>query len=121
MTVDFHSHTLESDGTLSPARSEDDIYSALGLPCIPAEIRNGVEEIELASRGALPTLVSRAEIRGDLHMHSMYSDGRDPIEAMVEGCRALGYEYLAITDHSASFGFGDEVSPDRLREQTGGL
>ena len=90
----------EADGTLVPAATEDVIYAALGLPCIPAEIRNGAEEIAAAIRGELPTLVARADIRGDLHMHSTRSDGRDTVEAMVQGCRALGYEYMAITDHS---------------------
>ena len=64
-------------------RREEDIYAALGLPFIPPEIRNGDEEIEAAARGALPALVARADIRGDLHMHSTWSDGRDSVEAMV--------------------------------------
>lgn len=89
-----------SDGTLHPAATEDEIYAALGLPCIPPEIRNGDDEISVAARGELPTLVTRRDIRGDLHMHSTWSDGRDPIGAMVEMCRTLGYEYIAITDHS---------------------
>ena len=105
------------DGALRPAPVEDDIYCALGLTSIPAEIRNGAEEIELASRGALPTLVSRADIRGDLHMHSVYSDGRDPIEAMVEGCRALGYEYMAITDHSPHSAASRNLSLDTVKKQ----
>jgi DNA polymerase (family X) len=88
------------DGTLAHAATEEDIYTALGLPFIPPEIRNGEEEITAASRGELPALVTRRDIRGDLHMHSMWSDGRDSIAAMVETCRALGYEYMAITDHS---------------------
>ena len=88
------------DGTLHPAATEDEIYAALGLPCIPPEIRNGEDEIAVAARGELPTLVARRDIRGDLHMHSTWSDGRDPIGAMVEMCRTLGYEYMAITDHS---------------------
>ena len=105
------------DGALRPAPVEDDIYCALGLTSIPAEIRNGAEEIELASRGALPTLVSRADIRGDLHMHSVYSDGRDPIEAMVEGCLALGYEYMAITDHSPHSAASRNLSLDTVKKQ----
>ena len=105
------------DGTLTPAAAEADIYTALGLPVIPPEIRNGAEEIELASRGALPTLVSRADIRGDLHMHSLYSDGRDPIEAMVEGCRALGYEYMAITDHSPHSAASRNLTLDSVKRQ----
>ena len=92
------------DGQLRPAATEDDIYAALELPFIPPEIRNGEDEVDAAAGGELPTLVCRRDIRGDLHMHSMWSDGRDSIEAMVEACRALGYEYIAITDHSPHSG-----------------
>jgi DNA polymerase (family 10) len=88
------------DGTLHPAETEEDIYGTLGLPVIPPEIRNGEEEIRAALAGTLPTLVSRDDIRGDLHMHTMWSDGVDSVASMVEACRTLGYQYMAITDHS---------------------
>jgi DNA polymerase (family 10) len=84
---------------------------------IPPEIRNGDEEIERASRGELPALIARGDIRGDLHMHSMYSDGRDLIEAMVEGCRALGYEYMAITDHSPHSAAARNLTVDSVKKQ----
>ena len=71
-----------------------------------------------ASRGELPALVSRADIRGDLHMHTLWSDGRDPIEAMVQGCVALGYEYMAITDHSPSS--AAIAQPHRRRREEAG-
>ena len=87
-------------GEPSPVRSEEEFYSAVGLPYIPPEIRESGEEVEAARGGALPALVSRGDIRGDLHMHTIWSDGRDSIEAMVRSCQALGYQYLAITDHS---------------------
>ena len=86
-------------GALIAAR-EEDIYAAIGLPFIPPEIRQGDREVEAARDGTLPLLVCRGDMRGDLHMHSLWSDGRDSIEAMVATCRALGYEYCAITDHS---------------------
>lgn len=89
-----------ADGAPYPTPTEADIYAALGLPYIPAEIRSGGDEIAAAAHGQLPRLVSRSDLRGDLHMHTQWSDGRDSIEAMVSSCRALGYEYLAITDHS---------------------
>ena len=89
-----------SDGALRPAASEDEIYTALGLQPVPPEIRDGDAEISAAVRGELPALVSFEAIRGDLHMHSTWSDGRDSIEAMVQECLSLGYQYLAITDHS---------------------
>lgn len=106
-----------SDGTFTPAATEADIYAAIGLPCIPPEIRNGDEEVALASRGALPSLVARGDIRGDLHMHSLWSDGRDPIEAMVEGCRALGYEYMAMTDHSPHSAAARNLTLDGVKKQ----
>jgi DNA polymerase (family 10) len=106
-----------SDGTLTPAAEESGIYRALGLPVIPPEIRNGDGEIALAASGALPTLVSREDIRGDLHMHSIWSDGRDLIEAMVEGCRALGYEYMAITDHSPHSAAARNLTVDGVKKQ----
>jgi DNA polymerase (family 10) len=105
------------DGTLRPFATEDAIYAALGLPCIPAEIREGGDEIALASRGQLPTLVLRADIRGDLHMHSLWSDGRDSIDAMVQGCIALGYEYMAITDHSPSSAAIRNLTADGVKKQ----
>lgn len=81
---------------------EEQVYAHAGLPFIPAEMRNDSGEIDAAASGRLPRLVSRADIRGDLHMHSSYSDGQDTLEAMVAACVALGYEYVAITDHSES-------------------
>jgi DNA polymerase (family 10) len=105
------------DGTRAPSTAEGDIYTALGLPVIPPEIRDGQEEIALAGRGALPTLVSRGDIRGDLHMHSLWSDGRDSIEAMVEGCRALGYAYMAITDHSQHSAASRNLTIDGVKKQ----
>jgi DNA polymerase (family X) len=106
-----------SDGALMAGTAEIDLYSALGLTDIPPEIRNGGDEISLASRGALPALISRGDIRGDLHMHSVWSDGRDSIEAMVEGCVALGYEYMAITDHSQHSAAARNLTVDGVRKQ----
>ena len=82
------------------AAREEDVYGHAGLPFIPAELRHATGEIEAAAAGALPGLVSREHIRGDLHMHTTYSDGADNVDAMVAACCALGYEYIAITDHS---------------------
>jgi len=85
---------------LSTAATEEELYQRLGLPFIPADIREGFEEISAAQNGTLPTLVTCGDIRGDLHMHTSWSDGRDSVETMVAACRVLGYEYIAITDHS---------------------
>jgi DNA polymerase (family 10) len=79
---------------------EEEVYANAGLPWIPPEMRNDTGEIEAASTGALPALVLREHIRGDLHIHSTYSDGRDSLAEMVRTCASLGYEYIAITDHS---------------------
>src|SRR5205085_7471234 len=81
------------------------------------EIRNGDEEIERALRGDLPALVSRADIRGDLHMHTVWSDGRDSVEGMVDACRALGYRYLAITDHSPHSAASRNLTIDGAKRQ----
>jgi DNA polymerase (family 10) len=105
------------DGQLRPAATENDIYATLGLPCIPPEIRTGDDEIDAATRGALPALVSRRDICGDLHMHTTWSDGRDSVEAMVETCRALGYRYLAITDHSPHSAATRNLSIDGVKRQ----
>ena len=80
--------------------SEDDFYDRVDLPFIPPELRAGGDEIAVAERNALPALVLERHIRGDLHMHSSWSDGRDSVEAMVLASKQLGYEYVAITDHS---------------------
>ena len=79
---------------------EEDVYATLQLPFIAPELREGGDEVAVAERGALPELITATHIRGDLHMHSAWSDGRDSIEDMVLASRQLGYEYMAITDHS---------------------
>jgi DNA polymerase (family 10) len=80
--------------------TEAEFYRHLELQEIPPELREGEEEIAVAERGELPQLVSASDIRGDLHMHSTWSDGRDTIEQMVFASQQVGYEYVAITDHS---------------------
>jgi DNA polymerase (family 10) len=102
---------------LAPAATEEEVYARLGLPFIPPEIRDGGDEIQAARTGTLPALVSRPDIRGDLHMHTSWSDGRDSTEAMVNGCRALGYEYLAITDHSPRSAASRNLSVDGVKQQ----
>lgn len=96
---------------------ESDVYARAGLPWIPPEMRNGTGEIEAASTGRLPVLVERSDIRGDLHMHSTYSDGQDTMEEMVAAAAALGYEYIAITDHSERASASRTVTPDGLKRQ----
>lgn len=96
---------------------EEDLYAHATLSFIPAEMRNASGEIEAAASGQLPRLVERGDIKGDLHMHSTYSDGQDTVEAMVAGCAALGYEYIAITDHSERAAASRTLTPDQLARQ----
>ena len=106
-----------ADGALRPSPTEEDLYATLGLPFIPPEIRQGEDEIRAAKNGTLPVLLSRSDIRGDLHMHTEFSDGRDSVEAMVQTCRGLGYEYLAITDHSPHSAASRNLSTDSIARQ----
>ncbi len=101
----------------SEAPTEDAVYAQLGLAYVPAELRQGTDELEDAAQGALPALLERRDIRGDLHMHTTFSDGRDTLEAMVAACAPLGYEYIAITDHSQSAGASRTVTADDLARQ----
>jgi DNA polymerase (family X) len=94
--------------------TEEEVYELLGLAYIEPELRENRGELEAA---ALPRLIAERDIRGDLHCHTVASDGRNTIEEMALSARGRGYEYLAITDHSASHGFGNDVSPDDLRRQ----
>ena len=107
----------DATGETTRCATEEEVYARLGLPWIPPELREGRGELEAAASGALPELVELGDLRGDLHSHTTLSDGRQDVEAMVEGARALGYEYLAITDHSATHGFGNDVQPDALKAQ----
>ena len=104
-------------GVLEKYADEGAFYARLGLPLIPPEIREGVWEIGLAERRALPELVQLSDIKGDLHVHSEWSDGRDPLEQMVEAAVNRGYQYAALTDHSAGRGIANGLSQERLLDQ----
>lgn len=95
--------------------TEEGVYQALGLVWIPPELRENRGEIEAAERNEIPTLVELSDIRGDLHIHSNWSDGSETIEALAEAASQLGYEYIAITDHSPPMGWG--VKPDDFKRQ----
>jgi DNA polymerase (family X) len=107
----------DATGLTHRCATEHEVYALLGLEYIEPELRENRGELEAAAAGALPELIQQGDLRGDLHSHTTASDGTASIEEMALAARDFGHEYLAITDHSASFGFGDEVSPDRLREQ----
>jgi DNA polymerase (family 10) len=103
--------------TWSQNRTEADIYARLGLPFIVPELRVGTDAIDAALAGNLPTLVELGDLRCDLHLHTNWSDGRNTIREMVETAKALGHEYIAITDHSQSSRVANGLSPERLLEQ----
>ncbi len=107
----------DAKGTTNRCATEAEVYALLGLQYIEPELRENRGELEAAGTGTLPALVGLGDLRGDLHCHTTASDGTASIEEMGLAARAAGYEYLAITDHSASFGFGDHVSPQGLRGQ----
>jgi DNA polymerase (family 10) len=96
---------------------EAGVYELLGLPYIEPELREGRGEIEAGDTGELPDLLTVDDIRGDLHCHTTLSDGRNSLEEMAAEARRLGYAYLAITDHSASHGFGNHVTDRQLAKR----
>jgi DNA polymerase (family 10) len=98
-------------------RKEEDLYAAVGLAWTPPELRENRGEIEAAERDALPILVELEDIRGDLQMHSTWSDGTASIRKMAEACRDRGYAYLAITDHSARVTVAGGLDAERLERQ----
>jgi DNA polymerase (family 10) len=107
----------DASGETARCATEEEVYERLGLPWIPPELREGRGEIEAALKGELPRLVELGDIRGDMHSHTVASDGRATIEQMAAAAQARGLEYLAITDHSASHGFGNHVPPEDLWKQ----
>ena len=107
----------DATGETHRCATEAEVYELLGMQYIEPELRENRGELEAAQAGTLPKLIERSDLRGDLHCHTAASDGTATIEEMALAARERGYEYLAITDHSASMGFGNDVSPERLREQ----
>jgi len=115
---DPHVTDVRSLGLPDQAHStEEALYASLGLTYIAPELRHGTGETDAAARGALPALVDASHIRGDLHMHTTYSDGRDSLESMIEACHALGYEYIAITDHSSGAAASRTLARDDIGHQ----
>ena len=98
-------------------KSEDEFFAALDLEPIPAELREGMGEIEAAARRELPSLVTYDDLRGILHCHSDYSDGADTIEEMAEAARERGWDYIGITDHSESAFYAGGLKRDKLQRQ----
>jgi len=106
-----------SDNKRVAGETEEGMYEVLGLEIMPPELREDRGEIEASRQERLPDLVERSDLKGDLHVHTNWSDGADPPEAMVKAAQDLGYEYLAISDHSVSMGFVHGLTLERIREQ----
>jgi DNA polymerase (family 10) len=107
----------KEDGERLAGETEEGVYEAVGLSWIPPELRENRGEVEAAAAGALPELVTLQDIRGDLQMHSTWSDGRASIEDMARACAERGYEYVAITDHSQAMAMVQGLTPERARQQ----
>jgi DNA polymerase (family 10) len=100
-----------------PTPDEARFYAALGLPMIPPELREGRGEVEAAAAGALPHLLQREDLKGFLHCHTTYSDGSNSVEELALACRAAGYQYVGITDHSQTAAYAGGLKPDDLQRQ----
>ena len=109
--------TRLADGVVVAGAREEDIYEALGLAWVPPELREHRGEIEAAQRRALPTLVTRQDLRGDLHSHTNATDGKEHLETMARAARAAGLEYLAVTDHSQALAMANGLDERRTLEQ----
>jgi DNA polymerase (family 10) len=117
LSVSEHGVTDNESGDVTLCATEEEVYDRLGYAYIEPELREGRGELKAAREGKLPELVSIEDVRGDLHSHTTLSDGRNTLAEMAEAGRERGYAYMAITDHSASHGFGDHVTAERLWER----
>jgi DNA polymerase (family 10) len=98
-------------------RTEAEVFDAVGMDYVPPELREDRGEVEAALEGTLPTLITLDDIRGDLQCHTTWSDGRDPLEKMVRAAKDIGYDYIAITDHSPAVRVAGGLDPKRLQKQ----
>lgn len=108
---------LKESGKQIAGSSEEEIYEKLGLAYIPPELRENRGEIKAAAKNALPKLVKAGDIKGDFHIHTSYSEGKNSLENMIEKAEALGYEYIAITDHSRSQKVANGLEIEKLKAQ----
>jgi len=117
LSVSEHGVVDTESGETTLCETEHEVYERLGYEFIEPELREGRGELKAAREGKLPKLIELSDVRGDLHAHTTLSDGRNSLAEMAEAGRARGYAYMAITDHSATHGFGDDVQPDALRRR----
>ena len=106
-------------GALASAPSEQAVYASVGLPWIPPELREARGELEAAGHGTLPPLVSVSDLKGDLHLHSQWSDGRATVLELAEAARSRGYQYLSVSDHSGGLRIARGLDVERLHQQRG--
>ena len=116
-TLNEYALTEIKGGKVLASKTEEDIYSKLKLKYIPPELRENTGEIEAAEAGKLPHLIELKDIRGDLHMHTVASDGRNTIEEMAAAAKDRGYEYIALTDHSKAVTVANGLDEKRALEQ----
>ena len=114
LSLNEYGITDRETGVIEEFPDEETLYNRLGLQYIPPELRQGAGEVKAALENRIPRLVEVSDIRGDLHDHSDWSDGRDPMEVMVLGAKERGLEYLAMTDHSVGRGIANGLSVERL-------
>jgi len=107
----------KEDGERLGGDTEESVYAALGMTWVPPVLRENRGEVQSALTGELPRLVTLDDIRGDLQMHSTWSDGKVTLEEMTRACRDLGYEYIAVTDHTQAMAMVQGLTPERAREQ----
>jgi DNA polymerase (family 10) len=107
----------DADGQTSRCATEEEVYALLGLQYIEPELRENRGELEAAANGGLPDLIEVGDVKGELHSHTVLSDGKKTNEEMAQAAMERGLKYLVITDHSASMGFGADVSPQQLERQ----
>jgi DNA polymerase (family 10) len=117
LSLNEYGITTVDTGELEKFTDEESFYNRLGLQYMPPEIREGTNEIELAERNEIPVLIQLSDIRGDFHMHTGWSDGQDSVEEMALAAKKLGYEFIAITDHSGGLGVAHGLTPERLKNQ----
>jgi DNA polymerase (family 10) len=119
MGINISEYGLAKEGTgdYEPVATEEELYERLGLSYIPPELREDTGEIEAAERGELPDLIEVSDVRGDLHVHTNWSDGKGTVESMAEEAIELGYEYLVFCDHSQSLKVANGLSPERLKRK----
>jgi len=102
-------------------KTEEEIYKKIGLPYIEPELRENHGEFEAAAKKKLPSLIGYDEINGDFHVHSLWSDGSDSLEAIANAAQQKGYEFIGITDHSQSLKIANGLSEDRIRKKLEGI